>query len=607
MHAESLRLSAAQGTSESELQHRALAPRGHRWRGFVWTAAGLVLALLRLPAFELWGDVRYTLGVERVTALAGWPSWEVWTHRPLLNRVLMAALDHLTSGRWREQELLGWSAVISGVVVGNLYGPMARRLGRSAALGLCAGLLVGLVWAPPRTLLQPEWCAVVLALAAVAVSIGRGHRLPGELALALACAGLLCAAALMKWTTVATAGAALTAIALLCRRRPQRLLRITVATAVLLPLSLGLQVLLVPHELLWIREIPRLNPPGDSLDWCTPLAAPRPGCRLQTLLLNETVTSPVLLLLPAAVVLLARAGSRPARVAAVLVPAVTIAATLATTVVQGQWFSYHVAALPVLAAGWVGWAVASTVRERGRPPWALVLLLAAAAGADVLLLMLPADVRSGGRALWAGLDAVGLAYGTGLAVAAAALVAVLLPPTWVSLAPPRRPPSRLLTALLPMTAALAVMIGQVSSVLPQTAYSLNTQSADRTATELRLQRRQEVELASRIRRRIGASSTVVYLGFGDRAYWLGNPSRCRYAAATYLQRSGYLPAGRLQGFGENLDCLADAGTSYVYIQKGWMDLDHADPRVRQAIDDNFDCDRPVLDERNTLVCARRPR
>ena len=464
--------------------------------------------------------------------------------------------------------------------------------------------MVGLVWAPPRTLLQPEWCALVLGLAALVVAVQRPCSRIRELCLALAAAALLTGTVLMKWSTVSTAAAVWAAMASLCWRRPSRLLRITAATAVLLPLTLGLQALLVPHELLWMREIPQLNPPDRSLDWCTPLAAPRSGCRLQTLLVNETVTSPVLLLLPAAVLTLLHTTRVPCRAAAVAIPVVTVATTLATTALQGQWFSYHLAALPVLAAGWLGWAIGLVVQERGRPPWALLLLLAGTTAVDVSLLALPASVRTGGGAVWSGLSAIALAYWLAVGVAAvAALLAVLVerPPARDAASP--SPASQL--AGLPTTAMLVVMIGQLSSVLPHTAYSLTIQSSDRTAANVHAQHQREVALAQRIHQRIGPKTTVVYLGFGDRAYWLGNPSRCRYAAATYLQRSGYLRAGQLQGFRENLSCLADPGTDFVLIQKGWVALERADPRVRQTVDLNFDCVKPVLDERNILVCARR--
>ncbi|WP_375430928.1 hypothetical protein [uncultured Friedmanniella sp.] len=573
----------------------------------VWVGAALALAALRLPSFELWGDVRYTLGVERVTAAAGWPSWQVWTHRPLLNRVLMAGLDHLTRGPYREQQLLAWSSLMAAVAVGALHPPLVSRIGRLAATGLCGGLLVGLVWAPPRSLMQPEWYAVVFGIAAVAVVGQRPRSRRGEWFLALLGAALLTAAVLMKWTTIGTAAAAWTAAALLCRQQPRRLLRLTVATAVVLPLVLGLELLLVPQELLWLREIPQLNPPDQPLEWCTPLAAPRVECRAQTLVLNETLTSPVLLLLPAAVLWLARAAAGPVRIAALVIPAATIAATLATTAVQGQWFSYHVAALPVLAGGWVGWAAGSVLQQRGRPPWVSLLLMGAATAASVALLSLPTRVRAGSGAVWEGLSAVDLAYALGLGVAALGLLAAVLSRAPV-LAGDERHPFGAFDKLRAWTGAfvvLLVMVGQVESVLPSTAYSLNTQSANRTAANLRAQRHREVALAARIHARIGTTATVVYLGFGDRGYWLGNPSRCRYAAATYLQRSGYLPAGRLEGFEQNLDCLADPGTAYVLIQTGWVDLPNADPRVQQAIDASFDCGDPVLDEPNTLVCRRR--
>lgn len=114
----------------------------------------------------------------------------------------MAGLDQLTVGSYREQQLLVWSALICGAVVWALHRQLRYRLGWVESAALCAARLIALVWAPPRTVLQPEWYAIVTAVAAIAVASARPKGAGrSELALATICGLLLTLTVLMKWTT----------------------------------------------------------------------------------------------------------------------------------------------------------------------------------------------------------------------------------------------------------------------------------------------------------------------------------------------------------------------------------------------------------------------
>ncbi|WP_375424105.1 hypothetical protein [uncultured Friedmanniella sp.] len=574
-------------------------------RPWPWLGLAAMLAVLRMPTFQLWGDVRYTLGVERATALTGWSAAATWTHRPLLNRLLMAGLDHLTVGAHREDQLLLLSALLAGLAVWPLATALAPRLGRAEAAAAGSALLAALVWAPPRTMLQPEWYALVLAASAVGVGAHPTTQARRRRAAATASAALMVAAVLMKWTTAGTAATAwLVLVALTWRTERRRLVLLTLMAAVLLPLVLGAEVLAVPHEGRWLTEIPRLNPPADALRWCSPLSVPHDPCHLQSLAFNEALGSPLLLLLPAAVVLLVGTLPGRARWAALVLPVLAVALSVTTTLIQAQYFSYHVAAVPVVAAGWVGWAAASAVRRTGRVPAEIVAPALIAAVVLTGLLARPAAERTSPRAVLLGHSLAAWTYGFSVLVALSATVgAVTAVRRTQRLDRPagpvaRRGPAGAVTALA-LLAALALPL------LPAIGYSFDGANAGRTALgEQRLATR-DAAAGAAIRARIGPGTPVVYLGFGDRPYWVREPTSCRYAAATFLQRSAYRDVDGLASLRENLACLADPRARYAVVQNGWIHLDRADPAVRQSLATTFDCDRPVLTAANLTVCPRR--
>jgi len=570
-----------------------------------WLLLALVLAVARLPTFQLWGDVRYTLGVERTTARTGWAPCEVWAHRPLLNRVLVAALDGVTVGAHREQHLLLISALLCGLAAWALHVRLRRRLGGLESAGLSAALLAGLVWAPPSTVLQPEWYALLPAVGAIAAAASpRRRSTAAEWRVAAVTGLLLSLTVLMKWTTAGTAATAWVAITIWCwPHHRQRLRRITVASVVLLPALLALQVVLVPHEGQWLLEMPALNPDPGSLVLCPPLQVPDAECGLQAMLLNTHLTSPLLLLLPGAVILLAGASRGQRRVAAVVVPAVGVLAALAAAVVQAQWFSNHYAAAPVLAAAWTGWAVARWWTVTGRLPWSLLASAAVVGLVTGWLLTLPSEVRSSPRRSWLGWTPGQLV----LALCVAVLVgtALLCGRAVLGLRAHRRrgaPPSR---AVAVAVAAAALGLGLSAPLLPHAAYAWNHGIDGKTAVGERARQVRDAASGDQIRAAIGPDTPVVYLAFGERSYWVGNPTYCRYAAATFLHRSVYVPTSQLRSFAENLDCLSDQRAAFAVVELDTLKLRRVDPAVRQRLAEHFDCDHPTYQAARVAVCPRR--
>ncbi len=579
---------------------------GPQWsfQGWSWLGLTALLVAARLPTFELWGDVRYTLGAERVTALTGWSSAEVWTHRPMINRVLMAGLDRLTSDPFREQQLLAWSALLAGGAVWLLHRQLVRWLGWVESAALCAALLVALVWAPAVDTLQPEWYATVTAVAAVGVAgLPRSRHRVLEVAVVLGCALLLVATVLMKWTTVSTAAAAAAVVLALCWRSRTRLVMIAVASVILLPAVLGLQVLLVPHEGQWLREVPLLNPARGALVWCPVGPAPTTDCGLQILLANEGITSPALVLLPAALVLLAGTARGRVRTAAIALPVVALIATLATTVAQGMWFPYHLTALPVMASGWLGWALARWIRGTPGRVSALSAGVVLAAAVSVWLLTRSFTVRTSTDPLWFGHRPATVAFAASAVVATAGVILALVDLGRARVAGPDQNGRHWTPALVWVVAVLAVC---VNPLLTTTAYSFDFRADTKTVLVERHKASSFAVLGARVREVIGAETPVVYLSPGERSYWVRNPTFCRYGSPTYLQRSMYVDTSHLVGFEENLACLADPRAAYVVIEPGWFKRARVDPAVRQRLDEYYDCAQPVLVQPFTLICPRRP-
>lgn len=568
-----------------------------------WLLLTAVLAAARLPVFELWGDVRFTLGVERVTARTGWSSWEIWAHRPMLNRVLMAGADHLTGGAHREQQLYLLGALCCGLVIAWLHRQLRRGLGGVESAGLCAGLLAALVWAPSPTVLQPEWWAALTAVAGVALGLVARRGPSAERLVALGVGLLLAATVLMKLTTIGTAATAWAVVALWCWPHFRaRVLRVTVASAAMLVL-LGAAGLLVEQERVWLAEMPALNPDPGSLQLCAPWRPPSAECGLQAMLRNVAIASPLVLLLPATTLALVVLTRGRLRLLAVAVPVVGVAGALATTLVQAQWFVYHAAAVPLLAAAWAGWALTRWFRHHGTWLWPLAVPFALTGLASLALLALPTAWRTSREPFLGDLAPAQLPDALAVLVVAGSVAAVGGAVGAAGSGLPRRPAQPL---GLVVGASLSLAVTVAAPVLPGVAYAYEHGPAGKTAAGEQERRRQQAALGEGVRAAIGPDTPVVYVAFGERSYWVDNPTHCRYAAATFLQRSVYVPTAHLRSFADNLACLSDPRARFLVREDRWLHLHRVDPAVRQGLEDNFDCSRPTYERSGVTICPRRP-
>jgi hypothetical protein len=256
---------------------------------------------------------------------------------------------------------------------------------------------------------------------------------------------------------------------------------------------------------------------------------------------------------------------------------------LTALVVQGQWFQYHLAALPVLGAAL--WALA-LARHPHRP------LLAATA-----LLGVATPLVAGRSLPWRSAHA-GLAFG----VLSAVVLAVFAAACAVPPRPPRYGQYGRYGAIAAAVLALAI------PAWPTTPYSYDTRHSSFTALERARAREDLSRWLDGVRERIGAGTPVTYLAFGDIGYLLGNPTHCRYPTPDFLQRTRYDPeiTGQVS-YRENLRCLDDPAARYAVLDTFWFPPAQVAPEVSAAVRARYDCSAPVdtYPALHLVICPRR--
>lgn len=514
-------------------------------------------------------DVRYCIGGLRAAGRGGIPSSGTFIHRPLAYRWLLSGLDHLTAGpvALREAWIRLLVVVLTAAVIWWLRSGLARYLPRREATAVAAATGLALLFAPAWDFLQPEWVAVWLAVAGLAA--GTGLR---RLRYAAPAAGFLISlVVLVKYTTAPTALLPLGALIVLDRRRGWWT---AVAAAVATPVGFVVAIAVQPREWRWFNELSALNPDGPLQNG---LHTADLGHLIDTVG-TEALMNPLVALLPAAVVTLARgASTRRARWAWPLLIAAGVAGVLTALVIQGQWFQYHLAALPVLAAALWGLALARYPHR-----W----MVAAA-----LLLGVAVPLLAGQSLAWRSHHAA-LAFTLVSVVAAGALGAAVRG----AQAPPRY------AAIVATALALAI------PAWPTTPYSYDTRHSSYTALERARDRQDLGHWLDGVRDRIGENTPVTYLAFGDVGYLLGNPTHCRYPTPDFLQRTRYDRGITSQAsYRENLRCIGDPTARYAVLDEWWFPLGQVAPEVSAAFRARYDCAAPVASDPafHLVICPRR--
>ncbi|MFF5182655.1 hypothetical protein ACFY30_02525 [Streptomyces sp. NPDC000345] len=517
---------------------------------------------------RLTGDLQYVLGALRLGGEAGYSPSEVFTHRPFFYRWFIALLDMPTAGGVvvRETVIEAEGAVVVAAAALALHTALLRRVtAREAALTAGATGLV-LVLAPRTDFLQPEWTAVVLTVFGVAAALGIRRPWPAALVAALP----LGLAVMMKYSTASTAAFGVLILWAVDRGRATRVALAAVPGALAL---FGLSVLAGSHELQWTEDMPQINQSALSRTGI------RPGLILHRsfeFLGDRAVLTPVLLLLPGALLLLlTRVRGRARRLELLTIAVLIGSGSLAVVIVQGNWFPYHAVQLTVLAAAVWGLAVGGS----RTPPWCFGTVSLLYGALPALYTRLPEGVQRPATLWVLGLVALlaavadtrlkGVPGGSAAPVALAGVV-LLAGPVW------------------PSSPHLA-QYGKVSSTNATFHRSAEIKQRD----------------ADRLRAQIPAGARVLYLAFGDTVYHLGHPAQCRYPIATFLQRTRFVPdVAGLKSFKENADCVDHDPAPYAILDRAWFRLAYVDAGLRRRVQATYDC--PPPDPQTPLVvCTRK--
>jgi hypothetical protein len=521
---------------------------------------------------RLTGDLHYVLAALRTGRAAGYSPSEVFTHRPFFYRWFVAVLDRLTSvgGTAVREALMGAVGVLlAAAAAGALYAALLRRVtGREAAL-TAGSVGLALALAPRNDFLQPEWAAVVLTVLAVAATLGPSGPWRGALLAALP----LGLAVMMKYSTAATAAIGVLLVYAVDRGRAVRIALLAVPAAAAL---FGLSLLAGSHEWQWTEDMPQINQSALSRTGI------RPGFILERsvdFLADRAVVSPVLLLLPGALLLVLSRVPGRARRAELLLVALTIGlGAQAVVVVQGNWFLYHGAQMPVLAAALWGLAVGGARRS---PPWCFGAVSLLCGALPVLYAEAPEDLQQP-YVVWA-----------------LALIALLVAGADVLRARTRRPARAM---WLPALTGVVCLTGAIWPGSPHLVQYGKVRMT--SAAYLSEMRRTEAE-ADRLRAEMPSGAPVLYLAFGDTTYYVGHPARCRYPIATFLQRTRYLPdVTELRSYQENADCIDHGTAPYAILDRAWFRPGKVAPELWRRIEAAYDCP-PAGPGAQTVLCVRR--
>ncbi|MET9461170.1 hypothetical protein ABZY05_40040 [Streptomyces canus] len=549
---------------------RTTGRRSPQW----WAAAALPSAaavVYTALTRGLTGDLHYVLAALRTGRAAGYSPSEVFTHRPYFYRWFVALLDRLAIfGNTAVREAtMNVTGVLLAIAAGYaLHAALVRRVGaREAALTAGATGLV-LALAPRNDFLQPEWAAVVLTVFGAAAALGLRRPWPAALLAALPF-GL---AVMMKYSTAATAAIGALLVYAVDRGRAVRVAVLGVPAALAL---FGVSVLAGSHEWQWTEDMPQINQSALSRTGIRPHFILD---RSLDFLADRAVTSPVLLLLPGALLLvLTRVQGRLRRAELLAVAALIGLAAQAVVVVQGNWFLYHGAQMPVVAA--VVWGVAVGGARRS-PPWCFGAVSLLYGVAPVVYAQLP----RGAQRSWE--------------VWAAGLVALLAAVLDVVLEKRLRNRSAVLVAL-------SGVVLLAASIWPGSPHLVQYGKVTVTGAEYLQSQRRAAEDADRIRAELPAGAPVLYLAFGETAYDVGHPARCRYPIATFLQRTRYLPdVAELKSFKENADCVDHDPAPYAVLERPWFQPGRVDPELWRRVTAVYDCPRGEEGER-LVLCVRR--
>ncbi|WP_433293611.1 hypothetical protein ACQP2F_31050 [Actinoplanes sp. CA-030573] len=554
-----------------------------RARSVPQTVGGVIAALVALASIgvtlraQLNGDVTYALGGIETAGKGGVSIWDVFIARPVVYKLLIGWMDDfralfVADERVVVQQTLlraeAW-VLIAGVVA-VLYFGVRRFLGAAAATGIAVATGLALVVAPPWHFLEPDWVAALAGVLAVGAACApRRDWLGGVLGGVAAC--LVVA---VKLATFPVALLALLIVAVLGRRRA---IWASGMTALAVAVWYVLTKQLLPWEWIWLADQAALvqdSPIHHGIRW-------EDIHHLLIGVANVAILSPVVVLAPAAaVVLVRRAPSGRGRWIGAGVAVVAAGLSVASAYGQGEFYMYHFAIVPILAAG--VWGAAYALVPAARLPLAIMTLLVAVS--CYLLLRRPAGWR------------LAHADETAIVIGLVAVVAALV---LAGLGSGRRrvPAAPWAVGLVALCAAL------VPASMPGAPYAFS--SYDYAIYNSGWNGHAFADLS----RRLGRDTPVLYLTFGSVNQAMGNPTSCRYPSPQWLQRgAGILEVRTYRSYADNLKCLTgDQDAKYLVWQPKWFNIGRSSPEVRALIARRFNCDPSARlpAPRDYVVCPAR--
>jgi hypothetical protein len=545
----------------------------------VLVAVGLVLAGL----LGLNGDVQQTIGGINVAGEGPFGAVDVFTHRPLVYRLIVGGLHapaSLLGEPGSDAYELGFRILgmaLAAGAAGLLAAGLRRYLPRAPALAAAAVIGTVLVLATPWGFMQPEWVAGVIAVAAVGAGL-----LPRRPVIGAVIGGLLAAAVVAaKLATAPIAVGLLIAVALVDRRRAGWM---AVATACWVAAWI-VWSLSVPGERMWMPDMVALAP---GAPWRSGISLAEVDWALRSVG-SKALAQPVVLMLPIATAILCTGRTR-ARAATVIVLVILAGVlALAPLAVQGVWYLYHAEALPIVAAAVLGLATGRVLSERN--------------GSGLAALAVATLVVSGVAAYMLSLEPTARGAHVRSPLLLAAVVSVLL----AGLLPVAGGIGRAMWRRRIPTIVAAGMAATLSlpALLPASAWSFDPRITGRSNATWRVQSVRQREHMTKLSQAIGRPTEVLYLAYGDVAYYMANPTDCPYPSPAFLKvatRAEYVES--LATYRDNLDCLTDADEPYAVVQPGWLFDGPRTTTIRELLDRSFDCSRAIV-EAGIQACPRR--
>lgn len=539
--------------------------------GLLWLLVALPLVVVGAGTawIGLGVDVQYVLG-GLITAGAGGAGGplDVFVHRPLVYRLLLAGLQggaNLVSPRpagLTAQLMVRMETYLLVLAVGTgLWWGLRRHLPETASrlTGLAAA--ASLCLAPNFHFLTADWVGVVTATGAIGAALGPRRPWLGALL-----------GGLLVWVTIAVKVAtlpwALLAVGVVAVLTVSRAVATAGVATVVSGAWLALTAWLDPLELTWLRDSVRAV---HTSPLQTGFGVDEMG-ELARVTANLAIVSPIIVALPAAVIVTVVTASRyrwPVRTG-VTIAAVALA--FASGIGQGEWYAYHFAGLPVLAAGVWAYAVGvSSTRLR------VVLVVGPTIAGALSVVLLGRDLEWRRQVF---LPVIGI-----YTLVATAVVAVVLGLCRCRGHGPG-PPATMLVA-----ASTALALCLLAAGLPASGYAFDGFNDRYTNASLYANQREAAAAYARVRAEIGPDTPVLYLAYGSRAYLLGNPTPCRYASPVFVARSAHDDRIRmLASYRDNLSCYDDRSPArYLVVDRAWADVNLLEPALRDRLNSLFDC------------------